>query len=574
MKKKISLRFLMVLIVIVPAILTGLTAVIVMSHVISSYSNKQIKRELHATGVAAIEAYEMASSGDYVKLDDGTVKKGDLVISNNFDMIDRFKKNTGLDSTFFFGNERVITSLVNKTGERLVDSKVDEKITDIVIKQGKYYYSSDLVIEGVRFCGYYLPLKQQSSNDIVGMYFIGEEYDKAMTSLEKTESNSNLIPIIIVVIIGTSIGGIFASYVVKRLAKNIKQLQSIANGDLTVPIDEITQNDRTEIGELGRVAELLRTSLLNIMSGITKTDEVMSQAISTFAKNSETTRTVTNDVENAMSQIAESSNLQAKDTENASSSVTYIGELIGENIEHINELVDSGNNMNMIQKEVVLSLEKLQKVNEKTQDSIKVIYEQTNTTNLSVQKIEQAAKLITDIADETNLLSLNATIEAARAGEHGKGFAVVASQIQKLADQSNTSAQQITQDIRSLIDASNQSVQSMIEVNHVVEEQNQTVKNTKDMFVGVTNSIKKNDHLCNMISESMSKLDEIRSSIIEVVSNLSALSQENAASIEQTASACDHLNEIMQSSMEEVNKLNVMSEALTQQIHKFKLSNK
>lgn len=104
--------------------------------------------------------------------------------------------------------------------------------------------------------------------------------------------------------------------------------------------------------------------------------------------------------------------------------------------------------------EAAATLKELDNINQQAIASIDVIYEQTNITNISALKIKEATTLISSIAEETNLLSLNASIEAARAGEAGRGFAVVASQIQKLADQSNESANQIDQIIHALIEDS------------------------------------------------------------------------------------------------------------------------
>lgn len=571
MRRKISLRLIIILLVLIPSILTGVSSILVMSNMVVGYSEKQIRNELRASGIAAVQAYDMADNSDYERLSDGTVKKGDLVISNNFELIDNFKNKTGLEATFFYGDERIITTLVDESGNRLIGSIADKDIVNKVINEGKDYYSADVMINNVRYCGYYLPVKQVSTNECVGMYFIGDRYDYVMNELDRTGNFSDFLPVILVIIIGSGIAIVFAVYVVSRLKRSVKQLESIANGNLTVKTDDKLMKDMTEIGELGRTSEYLRKSIKNIINEIAKTDEVMSETITHTQNNSKVTMEVTRDVEHAMNQIAESSAMQAKNTEQAAMSVSKIGDLIEVSTQQIETLLDSSKRMNKIQEDVVESLHKLQNVNQQSQEAIKKIYEQTNVTNNSVQEIRKAANFITDIAEETNLLSLNAAIEAARAGENGKGFAVVAAQIQKLAEQSNESAKQITEVISILINDSNKSVESMIEVNSVMEDQTKNVENTKEMFNEVACSIKENDSLCYQIHDSMQQLDSYRSSIIDVVSNLSALSEENAASIEETASACENLKGTAKHSLVEVEKMQKISVDLTEQINAFKL---
>ena len=116
-------------------------------------------------------------------------------------------------------------------------------------------------------------------------------------------------------------------------------------------------------------------------------------------------------------------------------------------------------------------LKELMEVNDQTKLSIDEIYEQTNITNASAQKIKAATDIIASIAEETNLLSLNASIEAARAGEQGRGFAVVASQIQKLAEQSNDSAKQIDDITNVLIQDSTHAVDTMQGVQKIMAVQ-------------------------------------------------------------------------------------------------------
>lgn len=87
------------------------------------------------------------------------------------------------------------------------------------------------------------------------------------------------------------------------------------------------------------------------------------------------------------------------------------------------------------------------------------------------QKIEEFAKVISEISRKTNILSLNASIEAARAGDMGKGFAVVASEVRNLAEQSARSSKEITDTIASIQTSVDETVESMKSVyNNAVEE--------------------------------------------------------------------------------------------------------
>lgn len=214
-------------------------------------------------------------------------------------------------------------------------------------------------------------------------------------------------------------------------------------------------------------------------------------------------------------------------------------------------------------------LAELNNINQKTKEAIQTIYEQTNMTNESALKIKEATDIITDIAEETNLLSLNASIEAARAGEQGRGFAVVASQIQKLAEQSNDSARQIADIINLLITDSEKTVETMEDVKAVIEQQNEHVINTGKAFMEVKTGIDSSVESVREITAKTKQLDDARVKVVDVVQNLTAIAEENAASTEETSASASEVGAIMGTISDNAQQLNTIADELKNSIKQF-----
>ena len=200
-----------------------------------------------------------------------------------------------------------------------------------------------------------------------------------------------------------------------------------------------------------------------------------------------------------------------------------------------------------------------------------MLFEQTNITNISALKIKEATTLISSIAEETNLLSLNASIEAARAGEAGRGFAVVASQIQKLADQSNESANQIDQIIHALIEDSEKAVKTMDEVKTIMNLQSENVHKTGQVFEQVRDGISSSISGVGEIATRTTQLDKARGDVVDVVQNLTAIAQQNAASTEETSASVMEVSNVMQEIMENANRLKEIASILEENMNSFTL---
>ncbi len=150
-------------------------------------------------------------------------------------------------------------------------------------------------------------------------------------------------------------------------------------------------------------------------------------------------------------------------------------------------------------------------------------------------EIQSITSLITGISDQTNLLSLNAAIESARAGEAGKGFAVVAEEIRKLAMQSKVSAERIIGIINELQLKADMSVEASKKLKLVNEEQNQLIKNTKDIFDSIIVKMKEVFTSGNTVNETINEILKSNNKIVESINEISAVSEETTANSQEAS---------------------------------------
>ena len=276
-------------------------------------------------------------------------------------------------------------------------------------------------------------------------------------------------------------------------------------------------------------------------------------------------------VETAVNEIATGATNQASETQKATDDIVNMGNMIEHTNSQVENLTNTANLMRESSEEAAATLKELDNINQQAIASIDVIYEQTNITNISALKIKEATTLISSIAEETNLLSLNASIEASRAGEAGRGFAVVASQIQKLADQSNESANQIDQIIHALIEDSEKAVKTMDEVKTIMNLQSENVHKTGQVFEQVRDGISSSISGVGEIATKTTQLDKARGDVVDVVQNLTAIAQQNAASTEETSASVMEVSNVMQEIMENANRLKEIASILEENMNSFTL---
>ena len=482
----------------------------------------------------------------------------------SYQFIDSLKADD-IEQTLFIDDERFITSIIDENGKRNEGTKAEPEIWEQV-KAGNDYKASGVEIQGEKYYVYYSPV-YSDDGEILGMAFSGERQSTVDNSVEGTLMNLFIISgVLLVLCVGIMI--VLAFRIRRPLMITSSYIERVADGDLS---------GRPECSSvISEVKTLINasTSLADKLGGIvTEVDEhagILDDRMASLNALAEANSTSTNQIRHVMDDLSSTAVTLADNVQSVNAKVNEMGD----NMSAINSeavtLNDNSDKMNRAGQNVSESMTLVLTSSHTASDIIAQLIEQVNETNKAIASINEAVELISDITSQTNLLSLNASIEAARAGQAGRGFAVVASEIKQLADQSSQGADSIKNIADNILEKSNRSVILTGRMKELAEQEQTDIGNAKESFDILNRIIEENAAIAQTVMDKTKNLEALKLDIINSVSELSAISEENAASNEEVTARVTEIAESVNRISEDTQTVRKVSSDMKELMDYFK----
>lgn len=561
MKLKLAgkINVLVISMIIILSITTGFVAFNEITKGIGKFAAEKARGDMHLAYLYLDNKYE----GDWEVRGD-KLYKGSTLLNENYEEIDRIAQDTDNTVTIFLGDTRISTN-VGDGNTRAIGTKASENVAEIVLENGQNY-NGEAEIEGEKYQTAYMPLKNKAG-EVIGMLSIGAPKE-IIKELVSEFLWTLLIVLAVVSILSAVVVMLFTSRIKKRLSRITRALGLAGHGDLTM---EVEDHSNDEIGELTRSYNLMSTNLKDLMKKVISASDRVAASSEELTASAEQTSKATETITEAIQEVAngaEQSNEGVTDSAQALEEVTTRVQSIAESASMISEASSQATEK---AKEGGVSVRK-------TVNQINFISRSVDESGHVLQTLDKRSQevgtisiVISEIAEQTNLLALNAAIEAARAGEHGKGFAVVADEVRKLAEQSRESSAQITALITDIQQDMLNSNKSMAQVSVNVKSGLEVVQEAENKFNEILLFM---EELANQIIDMAATTEEVTASIEEVsstVSEISNVSNETSAHTQNVAASTEEQLVSIEEISLSANSLSHLAEELQEIISRFKV---
>lgn len=366
---------------------------------------------------------------------------------------------------------------------------------------------------------------------------------------------------------------VIAVFIVRNMRLSLTELDGIVNnmagGDFSTEIE--SKSHFSEFVKLGEQNEKMRKRIRDAVAlVINNADQVSHEAEST--KNSiADSQSVMNDISTAVENLAVGATAMANDVQTTSGITVDIGMAIDNVSGSVNETLNKVEQLSESSQQLKEGLDVLRKADAETDAKAEQVASSVSETAEVVSKISTAADGIIAIAGQTNLLALNASIEAARAGDAGRGFSVVAENIKGLATESDRLAGEITTMLKDISNYSERNKELTASIKDATAKENESLEKMIEGFNGMLAILDQARNENQDAAAQTVNMTSKKEGILDSIESLSSISEENAASTEETSASIDQLNNNMENVVAEAEKLHSIAGELKKSVEFFRI---
>lgn len=372
--------------------------------------------------------------------------------------------------------------------------------------------------------------------------------------------NVSLILVIAASAVAILLGSLLAGQYGGSIYYFIRRLKKVSDGDLTIEVHS-KRNDEFQLLAEG-ICDMI-AHMKKLVSSLKDVNEELSRAATDMSAASGHFLSTSQDIQNQVGEMRQGIEKLDEGSEDCMQQMDSLSGTIGNVSTHSDQISELATGTASA---IHTGMESVEHLKENTSSTIQITSNIVDTIGRLTEKskvIGSITEAINEIAEQTNLLSLNASIEAARAGEAGRGFAVVAQEIQKLADQSLRSSGEISRIIEEIEATTVEATQVARQAEVIVDNQNKAVGSTTTSFREIDTKVEELLKSLKQINDSVSDMEQQRSTTLSAISGISAVSAETAAGSSNVHSAAERQQQAIQDLDKATSALSARSEELT-----------